>query len=214
VARGVQLDGVQADVFTLPKLYECCPNYLYLYQHCALKGVPEAIDEGMDGVWDRCARPERHISFEAGMQEAVVCWNAPKPHHADANDFLKRALSLHFKGAAWHFTHTSAATTRCAKQSKVLQRLAKHGPKLPGSLWKTVSHCARQAALRRLPAPRCLLTTVSRLPPRACPSGHPRARLPCAHCTVTPDTDEELRAVCCEAPQRRRVHIFDHNSSP
>jgi hypothetical protein len=88
----------------------------------------------MGGVRDRCARPERHISFEAGVQEAVVCWNAPKPYHVDANDFLEHALSLNFKGAAWHFTHTSAATTRRADQSKVLQRLAKHESKLPGSL--------------------------------------------------------------------------------
>jgi hypothetical protein len=66
-----------ADVFTLPKLYECCPNYLYPYQHCALKGVPQSIVEDTSGVWDRTARPERHISFEAGVQEAVVCWNAP-----------------------------------------------------------------------------------------------------------------------------------------
>jgi hypothetical protein len=56
-------------------LYECCPNYLYLYlyRHCALKGVPEAIIEGMGGVRDRCARPESHISFEAGVQEV---WSA------------------------------------------------------------------------------------------------------------------------------------------
>jgi hypothetical protein len=112
-------------------LYECCPNYLYLYLHCALKGVPEAIIEGMGGVRDRCARPE---CFEAGVQKAVVCWNAPKPYHADTNDFLERALSLRFKGAAWHFTHTLAATTRRAEQSKVLQRLAKHESKLPDSL--------------------------------------------------------------------------------
>jgi hypothetical protein len=59
-----------ADVFTLPKLYECCPNYLYLYQHYALKGMSEAIVEGMGGVWDRCARPERHISLEAGVQDS------------------------------------------------------------------------------------------------------------------------------------------------
>jgi hypothetical protein len=113
---------------------ECCPNYLYLYRHCALKGVPEAIIEGMGGVRDRCARPERHISFEAGVQEAVVCWNAPKSYHADANDFLERALSLHFKDAAWHFAHTSAATTLRAEQNKVLQRIAKHESKLRSSL--------------------------------------------------------------------------------
>jgi hypothetical protein len=92
----------------------------------------------MGGVRDRCARLERHISFEAGVREAVVCWNAPKPYHAVANEFLvlERALSLHFKGATWHFTHTSAATPQRAEQSKVLQRLATHEAKfkLPGSL--------------------------------------------------------------------------------
>jgi hypothetical protein len=55
------------DVFSQPKFYECCPCYLYLLQHCALKGVPEAIVEGMGGVWDRCAAPGRHLSFEAGV---------------------------------------------------------------------------------------------------------------------------------------------------
>jgi hypothetical protein len=110
---------LMADVFTLPKLYECCPNYLYLYQHCALKGVPEVIVEGMRGVWGRCARTERQIFFEAGVQEAVTASTGmhPSKQHADANDFLERALSFHFKGASWHFAHTSAATTPPAEQS-------------------------------------------------------------------------------------------------
>jgi hypothetical protein len=54
-----------------------------------------------------------------------------------------RRGTLHFKGASWHFTHTSAATTRRAEQSKAVQKLAKHGPTLPGSLRKMVSQCAR-----------------------------------------------------------------------
>jgi hypothetical protein len=149
---------LMSDVFTMPKLYDCCPNYLYIYQRCALKGVPEAIVKGMGGVWDRCARPGRHISFEAGVQEAVVCWNAPKRHHADCNGFLYRALSLHFKGGSWHFTHTSAATMRRAEQSKVVQKLAKQQPKLPGNVWETTQ--LRRAARARS----CYARQVSNVP--------------------------------------------------
>jgi hypothetical protein len=68
-------------------------------------------------------------------------------------------------------------------------------------VWKTVREPLRPAG-RAAPAcpTRC---AVHGIPPCACPSGRLRARLPCAHCTVTPDTDEELRAVCSEARQRR-----------
>jgi hypothetical protein len=62
----------------------------------------------MGSVLDRCGRLERHIAFEAGVQEAVVCWNAPKPYHADANysnAFLERALSLHVKGCLAFHAH-------------------------------------------------------------------------------------------------------------
>ena len=53
------------DVFSQSEFYECCPGYLRLLQICALDGVPEAIVDGMLGVWDRCAAPGRHLSFEA-----------------------------------------------------------------------------------------------------------------------------------------------------
>jgi hypothetical protein len=116
------------DVFTLRKLYECCPNYLHLYRHCALKDVPEAIIEGMGGVRDRCARPERHISFEAGVQEAVVCWNAPKPYRTDANDFLElraRALPpLQGCRLAFHAHVGSHNTARRAEESLAEARKA------------------------------------------------------------------------------------------
>ena len=121
------------DVFSQPKFYERCPAYLYLFQHCALKGSPEAVVEGMGGVWDRCAEPGRHLSFEAGVQEAVVCWNAPRPHDEACDAFLDRALSLHFKGAKPHFTHTSATSVT---KSKVVQKIQGVPSRLPGHLWK------------------------------------------------------------------------------
>lgn len=41
---------LMADVFTVPKLHECCSNYLSLFQYCALKAVHEAVVEGMGSV--------------------------------------------------------------------------------------------------------------------------------------------------------------------
>ena len=37
------------DVVSQPKSYECCSGYVCLLQDCALKGVSEAIAEGMGG---------------------------------------------------------------------------------------------------------------------------------------------------------------------
>jgi len=37
------------DVFSQPKFYEYCSGYVCLLQDCALKGVSEAIAEGMGG---------------------------------------------------------------------------------------------------------------------------------------------------------------------
>ena len=115
------------DVVSQPKFYQCCPGHLGLLQHCALKGVPEAIVEGMGGVWDRCAAPGRHLSFEAGVREAVACWNARRPYDEACDSFWDRALSHHFKGGMPHFTHAAAAVV---SQSKVVQA----PPHLVGSL--------------------------------------------------------------------------------
>jgi hypothetical protein len=129
------------DVFSQPKFYECCPGYLYLFQHCALKGSPEAVVEGMGGVWDRCAEPGRHLSFEAGVQEAVVCWNAPRPYDEGCDAFLDRALSLYFNGACPHFTHSETSAAVVTK-SKVVQKIQRIPSRLPASLWKVMRSLA------------------------------------------------------------------------
>ena len=136
------------DVFSQPKFYERCPGYLYLFQHCALKGSPEAVVEGMGGVWDRCAEPARHLSFEAGVQEALVCWNAPRPYDEACEPFLDRALSLHFKGARPHFTRASDAVVT---KSKVVQKIQGIPSRLPGSLWKVMTRSRRSRLATRLP---------------------------------------------------------------
>jgi hypothetical protein len=151
-----------ADVFTLPKLYECSPNYLYLYQHCVLKACARRSLR----TWAACVTAARGQSAKSPSRQ--VCgrlWSAGMhPSHTTQTPTTS-SWSAHSPSTSRVppvMSPTSIATTRRAEQSKVLQRLAKHGPKLSGSLQKTVSHCARQAA-RRLPASRCLLTTVSRV---------------------------------------------------
>ena len=57
-------------------------------------------------------------SFEAGVREAMVCWNAPRPCDEACDAFSDRALSHHFKGGMPHFTHAAAAVV---SQSKVVQ---------------------------------------------------------------------------------------------
>jgi len=140
---------VMQDVFSELKFYRSAPNYLYLFQHCALKGVPEAVVEGMGGVWDRCATPGRHLSFEAGAQEAVVHWNAPRPWHAGCNDFLRSALTRHFRGNRWHFTHSSSAAHGRVEQSKVVRKYRGDGARLPSELWAKVRCCPYAARAPR-----------------------------------------------------------------
>lgn len=93
-----------------------------------LKGVPEAIDEGMGNLWARCAAPGRHLPFEAGVREAVICWNAPRPYDEICDSFWDRALSLHFKDAMPRFTHAAAAMM---PQNKVVQKLRRTQSWLP-----------------------------------------------------------------------------------
>lgn len=125
------------DVFTLPKFFDVAPSYLKLFQHCALKGVPEAVVEGMGSVWDRCATPGRHLNFEAGAQEAVVCWNAPSPFGTCAH-YLDHALNLHFGGSkSLRFTRSSGSIAKRAEQSKALQKVKSRadGAKMPDRVW-------------------------------------------------------------------------------
>jgi hypothetical protein len=115
-----------ADILTLPKLYECCPNYLNLYRHCALKGVPEAIIEGMGGVRDRCARPERHISFEAGVTCACGLQECTQPIPRRRQRLLGARLLTPLQGCrlAFHAHVGSHNTARRTKQSLAEARKA------------------------------------------------------------------------------------------
>ena len=65
---------IKVDVFTNPRFYVGCEDYLYLWQHCATKTMCEAVVEGMGSRWDKVARAERGaIDFSTGSEEESRC---------------------------------------------------------------------------------------------------------------------------------------------
>ena len=137
---------IMKDVFTSEKLYVDVDAYLYIFQHCACKTMCEAVIEGMGGVWDKCAKPERHLSFEESAREAVLAWSAPQPWHPEAVPFINHSLNEvfgfysdgHMKGKPkpWNFTHVDQRTSRLtATPGQVIARLRNDRPRLPSAAY-------------------------------------------------------------------------------
>ena len=95
------------DVFTEPKFYDGCQDFLHLFKAMATKTSNEAVVEGMGSVWDKCSEPHRHPQFKNGVEEAVISWSAPASHLPAANPFLRRSLRTYFEGGPekWNFHH-------------------------------------------------------------------------------------------------------------
>ena len=136
--RGVSGTVIQADVFTKAAFTTDCGDYLYLYQQMATKTTCEAVVEGMGSVWDQCTDPVRHPRFEVGAKEAVIAWNAPAAYLPEAEPFVSRALSRHFKGKPWNFTHTDMQLRQKVFDggSKVVARHRRDALRLPSSMYK------------------------------------------------------------------------------
>ena len=132
-----------AVVFTDPRFYRGCSDYLYLFQHCATKTMCEAVVEGMGSVWAKCAEPERHAKFETHTQEAVVSWSAPQPWHPAAKTFINTALNHYFQGNQWNLSHTDSRAQRLKAWiggSEVLEKLQKSYPsRLPAALYSNAA---------------------------------------------------------------------------
>ena len=135
--RGVSGTVIQADVFTKAAFTTDCGDYLYLYQQMATKTCCEAVVEGMGSVWDQCTDPVRHPRFEVGAKEAVIAWNAPAAYLPEAEPFVSRALSRHFKGKPWNFTHTDMQLRQKVFNggSKVVARHRRDALRLPSSMY-------------------------------------------------------------------------------
>ena len=103
--KGASGTVIMKHVFTEPRFYSKCEDYLYLWLHMATKSMCEAVVEGMGGVWDRS---DRQGNWVTATKEAVIAWNTPKPYHPVATAFIARSLD-HWSGGVgkWHdrFTH-------------------------------------------------------------------------------------------------------------
>ena len=136
--KGASGTVIMADVFTKPRFFHDCGDYLYLFQQMATKTQCEAVVEGMGSVWDQCTDPHRHPRFEVGAKEAVIAWTAPAAYLPEAAPFLSRALNRHFKGKPWNFTHTDMQLRQnvFSRGSKVVDRHRKDALRLPSAMYR------------------------------------------------------------------------------
>ena len=133
-------------LFTDKRLYSDVEDFVFLYNHMALKTANEAIIESMGCIVDLHASPQRHLKQLDYSNEALIHWNGPRPH--EAKHFLAAALDMHFgtdkhgKQKPWHFTksdrgarlfsvdRTSKHQHREWKVSKVVDRLSQQNSRL------------------------------------------------------------------------------------
>ncbi|KAK3250643.1 hypothetical protein CYMTET_39988 [Cymbomonas tetramitiformis] len=94
------------DLLTNSEFYTDVHDWIFLFQHCALKTQNEAVVESQGSCVDTHAAGQRRLSQEALIKETFVHWNGPAPQHSDG--LLKAALDHHFTGKKWHFTTTDS----------------------------------------------------------------------------------------------------------
>lgn len=130
---------IMETIFTEERFNERIGDFLHLFKHCALKTSNEAVVEGMGSYWDDCAAPKRHLRFETGVEEAVICYTAPPAHLPEATSFLRKSLTTYFDGGPhkWNFSHEDARHRHVvwAGGSKVIDRLGKIKPRLPSAFY-------------------------------------------------------------------------------
>ena len=128
---------IMKSVGTEPRFYQGCGDFWYLFKHMACKTSNEAVVEGMGSEWDLCTSATRHLAFETGTKEAIVCYNGPPPYRPEAKPFLRRALNTYFEGGPekWNFEHEDRRFRGIvwAGGSKVIARLSKVKPRLPSA---------------------------------------------------------------------------------
>ena len=138
--KGASGTVIMQDVFTNPRFYADCGDFLYLFQHCATKSLCEAVVEGMGGCWDRSSPANRHPSFESGVEEAVIAWSAPQPFHPEAKAFITKSLrGLYGEDYASHFHHSNQQVNRIRSWAGGAGKaVAKHmatKPRLPSAFY-------------------------------------------------------------------------------
>ncbi len=113
------------------RFYSDCHDWLYLFNHCVLKTVNEAVVEGMGSVVDKHADGRRGLSQERYVMESIIDWNGPESHECES--FLEAALNRHFKGEDWNFGSTDQRHGRyqVSVLSSVIDRLKNVSSKCP-----------------------------------------------------------------------------------
>ena len=122
-------------MFTNVAFQKGVEDWLYVFQHCALKTCNEAVVEGMGCIVDQHATPGRHLSMEAYAKEAIIDYNGPLLHEADA--FLMASVDRYFNRTnangtttvqPHHFFHKQAACFSKFTYSEVIDhRLDERG---------------------------------------------------------------------------------------
>eukprot|EP00310_Coccolithus_braarudii_P018015 CAMPEP_0183334074 /NCGR_PEP_ID=MMETSP0164_2-20130417/2787_1 /TAXON_ID=221442 /ORGANISM="Coccolithus pelagicus ssp braarudi, Strain PLY182g" /LENGTH=436 /DNA_ID=CAMNT_0025503143 /DNA_START=118 /DNA_END=1428 /DNA_ORIENTATION=- len=132
--------AIMRTVYTEVKFYRGVGDFLHLFKHMACKTANEAVVEGMGSVWDDSASPKRHLNFETGVKEAVICYNGPPPHRPEAKLFLHKSLNTYFEGGPdkWNFAHEDKRFRGIvwAGGSKVIDRQLKVKPRLPNACYE------------------------------------------------------------------------------
>ena len=121
-------------LFTTASAYCGVEDWLFFFNHMALKTANEAVIESMGCIVDQHAAPGRHLAQPKYAEEAFIHWNGPRPH--EATKLLSQALDRHFKGKEWHFVkkdrpaHWAGQDVKQFKISKVVDRLSSEHSRL------------------------------------------------------------------------------------
>ena len=77
-------------IFMEERFHKDCHDWLYIFNHCVLKTVNEAVVEGMGSIVDKHAYPKRGLSQDRYVKESIIDWNGPQTHECEG--FLCAAL--------------------------------------------------------------------------------------------------------------------------
>ena len=118
-------------IFMEERFHKDCHDWLYIFNHCVLKTVNEAVVEGMGSIVDKHADPKRGLSQDRYVKESIIDWNSPQTHECEG--FLCAALNKHFKGEDWNFSSSDKRHGRYQvhTDSAVIDRLKKIESKKP-----------------------------------------------------------------------------------
>ena len=119
-------------IFTDVEFYTGVHDWLYLFQHMALKAMNEAVVEVQGKYMNMHGTGVRNPAHDMIVKEAMIHYQGPHPARCEA--YLIRALDLHFskhKNPRWKFLPKPGQQKITREESKVLKRISQQPSKLP-----------------------------------------------------------------------------------